>query len=255
MIRERYGYCMSEKKIALVTGASRGIGRSIAIELSKAGNYVVVNYSGSKEAAEETLSIINREGGHGEIYQCNVGDGSQVKEMIDAIVKQHGGIDIIVNNAGITKDNLLLKMTEEDFDQVMDINLKGAFHTSKSSIKYMMKQRSGRIINISSIVGIIGNAGQVNYSASKAALLGLTKSLAREVASRGITVNAIAPGFIETDMTKKLSEKVVDTMLSNIPLKQFGKPEDIAHMAVFLASEKAGYITGQVIEVNGGMNM
>lgn len=246
---------MLKDKIALVTGASRGIGRAIAAELSREGAYVVINYSGNEQAALETLSLITNEGGRGEIVKCNVSEGQQVKEMIDKIVADHGRIDIIVNNAGITKDTLLLKMTEKDFDEVMDVNLKGAFHTSKAAVKQMMKQRCGRIINLSSIVGIIGNAGQINYSASKAGLIGLTKSLAREVASRGITVNAIAPGFIQTEMTDKIPENIAETMQNNIPLKCFGKPEDIAYMAAFLASDKAAYITGQVMEVNGGMNM
>lgn len=246
---------MFQEKIVLVTGASRGIGREIALAFAKEGAYVIVNYSGNEQRAKEVVEEMQAFGGNGEIYQCDVSDGSKVKTMIDSIVEHHKKIDVIVNNAGITRDNLLMKMTEQDFDDVIDINLKGAFHTSKSAIRYMMKQRSGRIINISSIVGVVGNAGQINYSASKAGLLGLTKSLAKEVASRGITVNAVAPGFIETEMTAVLSEAVVEGMMKNIPLKKFGKPEDIANVVLFLASEKADYITGQTIEVNGGMNM
>lgn len=246
---------MFQEKIVLVTGASRGIGKEIALAFAKEGAYVIVNYSGSEQRAKEVVEKMQAVGGNGEIYQCDVSDGTQVKTMIDSIVERHKKIDIIVNNAGITRDNLLMKMTEKDFDDVIDINLKGAFHTSKSAIRYMMKQRSGKIINISSIVGVVGNAGQINYSASKAGLLGLTKSLAKEVASRGITVNAVAPGFIETEMTAVLSETVVEGMMKNIPLKKFGKPEDIANVVLFLASEKADYITGQTIEVNGGMNM
>lgn len=246
---------MFQEKIVLVTGASRGIGKEIALAFAKEGVYVIVNYSGSEQRAKEVVEKMQAVGGNGEIYQCDVSDGTQVKTMIDSIVERHKKIDIIVNNAGITRDNLLMKMTEKDFDDVIDINLKGAFHTAKSAIRYMMKQRSGKIINISSIVGVVGNAGQINYSASKAGLLGLTKSLAKEVASRGITVNAVAPGFIETEMTAVLSEAVVEGMMKNIPLKKFGKPEDIANVVLFLASEKADYITGQTIEVNGGMNM
>lgn len=246
---------MLEGKIALVTGASRGIGRQIAIDFAKEGAYVVVNFSGSESAAKDVLKEIYEKGGQGEVYQCNVGDFEQVKIMMDTIVENHKKIDIIVNNAGITRDNLLLKMSEEDFDEVININLKGAFNTSKSAVRYMMKQRYGKIINISSISGIAGNAGQVNYSASKAGLVGLTKSLAREMATRGITVNVVAPGFIETDMTQKLSEKVAQSILDSIPMKKYGQPEDISNTVVFLASNKADYITGQVIEVNGGMNM
>lgn len=242
-------------KVALVTGASRGIGKEIALLLAKEGAYVIVNYSGSKDRAIEVVETIKANGGNGEIFQCNVADGEAVKLMIDTIVQNHKTIDILVNNAGITKDNLLLKMTEQDFEDVLSINLKGAFHTAKSAIRYMMKQRSGKIINISSIVGVVGNAGQINYSASKAGLLGLTKSLAKEVASRGITVNAVAPGFIETDMTAVLSEIVIENMMKNIPMKKLGKPSDIANAVVFLASDKANYITGQTIEINGGMNM
>lgn len=246
---------MLNGKIALVTGASRGIGKTIALELAKEGAYVIVNYNGSEAAAKDVLSKIESNGGKGEIYQCNVGDFEQVKQMIDTIVSDHKNIDIIVNNAGITRDNLLLKMSEEDFDQVIDTNLKSVFNTSKHAVRYMMKQRSGKIINISSITGIIGNAGQANYCAAKAGINGITKSLAREVASRGITVNAVAPGFIETDMTASLPEAVTKAMLENIPMKKYGQPEDVAHMVAFLASDKANYITGQIMEVNGGMNM
>jgi 3-oxoacyl-(acyl-carrier-protein) reductase len=246
---------MLDGKVALVTGGSRGIGKEIAIELARQGAYVIVNFSGNEDAAKEVVEQINKNGGNGEIYQCNVGNFEAVKDMIDTIVVNHKTIDIIVNNAGITKDNLLLKMTEQDFDEVININLKSVFNTSKHAVRYMMKQRSGKIINISSIVGIIGNAGQVNYGASKAGIIGMTKSLARELATRGITVNAVAPGFIETDMTASLSETVISTMLSNIPMKKFGQPNDIAKTVAFLASDSADYITGQVIQVNGGMNM
>lgn len=246
---------MLNGKVALVTGASRGIGREIAITLAKEGAYVVVNYNGSEAAAKEVLSIIESNGGKGEIYQCNVGNFQDVKEMIDHIVATQQSIDIIVNNAGITKDNLILKMTEEDFDDVININLKSAFNTTKSAFRYMMKQRSGRIINIASIVGIIGNAGQSNYCSAKAGMIGLTKSIARETASRGVTVNAVAPGFIDTDMTKELPQSALDAMKANIPMKKYGTPEDVANAVLFLASDKSSYITGQVIQVNGGMDM
>lgn len=246
---------MLKGKVALVTGASRGIGREIAITLAGQGAYVIVNYCGSENAAQDTLNVIKENGGDGEIAQCDVGDFEKVKEMIDGIVANHKTIDIIVNNAGITKDNLLLKMTEEDFDAVINTNLKSAFNTSKNAIRYMMKQRSGRIINMASIVGITGNAGQINYAAAKAGMIGVTKSLAREIASRGITVNAVAPGFIETDMTKDLPEDTKKAMLAGIPMKRSGQPKDIANAVLFLASEQASYITGQVLQVNGGMDM
>lgn len=246
---------MLKGKVALVTGASRGIGREIAITLAGQGAYVIVNYCGSESAAKDTLNVIKENGGDGEIAQCDVGDFEKVKELIDGIVANHKTIDIIVNNAGITKDNLLLKMTEEDFDAVINTNLKSAFNTSKNAIRYMIKQRSGRIINMASIVGITGNAGQINYAAAKAGMIGVTKSLAREIASRGITVNAVAPGFIETDMTKDLPEEAKKAMLAGIPMKRIGQPKDIANAVLFLASEQASYITGQVLQVNGGMDM
>ena len=246
---------MLKGKVALVTGASRGIGREIAITLAGQGAYVIVNYCGSESAAKDTLNVIKENGGDGEIAQCDVGDFEKVKELIDGIVAYHKTIDIIVNNAGITKDNLLLKMTEEDFDAVINTNLKSAFNTSKNAIRYMIKQRSGRIINMASIVGITGNAGQINYAAAKAGMIGVTKSLAREIASRGITVNAVAPGFIETDMTKDLPEEAKKAMLAGIPMKRIGQPKDIANAVLFLASEQASYITGQVLQVNGGMDM
>lgn len=246
---------MLKGKVAVVTGASRGIGSQIAINLAKEGAYVVINYSGNKEAASKILLTIEELGGQGEIYQCDVSNGEQVKSFIEEIVTRHKSIDILVNNAGITKDNLILKMTGEDFDSVINTNLKGAFNTSKYSAKYMMKQRSGKIINISSIIGIIGNAGQVNYSSAKAGLIGMTKSLAKELAPRGINVNAIAPGFIKTDMTSKLSEDLIKKAVDAIPLKKLGEASDVANMVAFLASEKANYITGQVIQVDGGMGI
>ncbi|ROR27167.1 3-oxoacyl-[acyl-carrier-protein] reductase [Mobilisporobacter senegalensis] len=246
---------MLEGKIALVTGASRGIGRAIAITLANDKATVIVNYQGSKEKAEEVVNEIKENGGSAISYQCNISDFEACKTMISDIEKQFGHIDILVNNAGITRDNLILKMSEEDFDNVIATNLKGSFNCIKHVSKNMLKQRSGRIINMSSVVGVTGNAGQANYSASKAGIIGMTKSLAREFASRGITVNAIAPGFIETEMTDVLSDNVKEQILSGIPLKRMGKVMDIAHTVAFLASENAGYITGQTIGVDGGMGM
>ena len=243
---------MLKNKTAIVTGASRGIGRAIALELAKRGAYVIVNYNGSKEAAEETVRAIEAAGGRGEAYQCDVSDCEACEKLI---CYQKGKIDILVNNAGITRDNLLMRISEEDFDAVLNTNLKGAFHTMRLVSRHMLKQRSGRIINMASVVGVAGNAGQVNYAASKAGIIGMTKSAAKELASRGITVNAVAPGFIETDMTEKLSGKVKEQAVSQIPLGRFGSAEDVAKAVVFLASDDAGYITGQVIHVDGGMVM
>lgn len=242
-------------KIAVVTGASRGIGRAIAIRLAGEGATVVINYNGSKEKAEEVKQEIEGAGGKAAVCQCNVADFDQCQAFIQKVIDEFGRIDILVNNAGITRDGLLMKMSEEDFDQVIETNLKGAFHTIRFAARQMLRQKSGRIINLSSVVGVTGNAGQANYAASKAGVIGLTKSAARELASRGITVNAIAPGFIETDMTSVLSEKVKEGAAAGIPLGAFGKPEDVAAAAAFLASDEAGYITGQVLHVDGGMVM
>ena len=246
---------MLEGKIAVVTGASRGIGRAIAIRLAGEGATVVINYNGSKEKAEEVKQEIEGAGGKAAVCQCNVADFDQCQAFIQKVIDEFERIDILVNNAGITRDGLLMKMSEEDFDQVIETNLKGAFHTIRFASRQMLRQKSGRIINLSSVVGVTGNAGQANYAASKAGVIGLTKSAARELASRGITVNAIAPGFIETDMTSVLSEKVKEGAAAGIPLGAFGKPEDVAAAAAFLASDEAGYITGQVLHGDGGMVM
>lgn len=246
---------MLTDKIALVTGASRGIGAAIAKAFAKEGASVIINYNGSGEKAQAVADEIILNGGKAEIYQCSVADFDACRQMIETLVKKYGRIDILVNNAGITKDGLLMKMSEEDFDSVIDINLKGAFHTIRHMSRYFLKQRSGKIINISSVSGILGNAGQANYSASKAGVIGLTKSTARELASRGIQVNAIAPGFIETDMTDAMQAEAKERMTDAIPLKRIGKPEEIADLAVFLASAKSDYITGQVIAADGGMSI
>ena len=246
---------MLKNKIALITGAGRGIGRSIAIALAKEGAEVVINYNGSEERAKEVKQTIEENGGKASIYKCNVSDFVACEAMIKDIVKEYGHLDILVNNAGITKDGLIMKMKEEDFDSVLNVNLKGTFNTIRHSARQMLKQRSGKIINISSVSGILGNVGQANYAASKAGVIGLTKTMARELGSRGITVNAIAPGFVDTEMTEVLSEEIRENACKQIILGRFGKPEDIANTAVFLASDKADYITGQVISVDGGMNV
>ena len=246
---------MSEKKIAVVTGGARGIGKAIALELAKAGNLVVINYNGSEEKARETKAEIEAAGGQADILQCNVADFDACEAFFKAVAEKYGRVDILVNNAGVTKDGLLMKMSEEDFSRVVDINLKGTFNCIRHVSRMMLKQRSGRIISLSSVVGLRGNAGQANYAASKAGIIGLTKSAAKELASRGITVNAIAPGFVETDMTSAMNEQVIEKSIEMIPLKRIGKAEEIAYMAAFLASEKADYITGQVFAVDGGMTI
>ncbi|MBS6196660.1 MAG: 3-oxoacyl-[acyl-carrier-protein] reductase [Clostridiales bacterium] len=244
-----------DKKVALVTGASRGIGRQVALTLARDGAFVIVNYNGSQERAMEVVNTIKENGGDAAAYRCNVSDFTMTEEMVKDLIKTYGHVDILVNNAGITRDNLIMKMSEEDFDKVIETNLKGCFNTIRHLTRQMLKQRSGKIINIASVSGVLGNAGQANYAASKAGIIGLTKTMARELASRGINVNAIAPGFIRTEMTDVLSDAVKETVTAQIPLKKFGKTEDIAEMAAFLASEKADYITGQVINVDGGMAM
>ena len=244
---------MTGKRVALVTGASRGIGRAIALRLAAEGCYVVINYNGSKEKAEEVQQEILQAGGQAHIYQCNVADFQACGEMFKDTISKMGHLDILVNNAGITKDGLLMGMSEEDFSKVVDTNLKGTFYCIRHAARTMIKQKKGRIINLSSIVGISGNAGQANYAASKAGVIGLTKSAAKELASRGITVNAIAPGFICTDMTQVLPEQVKEKIWAQIPMGGFGDPQDVAAAAAFFASEEAGYITGQVLCVDGGM--
>lgn len=240
-------------KNALVTGAGRGIGKAIALELAAKGAFVIVNYNGSKEAAEQTVAEIKAAGGDAVAYQCSVSDYEACGAMITALIKEYAHIDILVNNAGITRDGLLMKMSEEDFDAVINTNLKGCFNTIRHMSRYFLKQRAGKIINISSVSGIFGNAGQANYSASKAGVIGLTKAVARELASRGINVNAVAPGFVETDMTDALSDSVKENLKSQIPLGKIGHPQDIAKAVAFLASPDADYITGQVLSVDGGM--
>jgi 3-oxoacyl-[acyl-carrier protein] reductase len=242
-------------KIAVVTGASRGIGRQIALTLAEKGATVIVNYNGSAAKAEEVVSEIQAAGGQAEAVQCNVSDFEKAAELMNYVVKKYSRVDILVNNAGITRDNLLMKMSEEDFDAVINTNLKGAFNCIRHISRQMLKQRSGRIINIASVSGVLGNAGQANYSASKAGVIGMTKAVARELASRGITANAIAPGFVDTEMTQVLADNVKEAAVEQIPMKRFGSTKDIANTVAFLASEEAGYITGQVICVDGGMAM
>ncbi len=263
---------MLNGKVALVTGASRGIGAEIAKTLAKEGAFVIVNYNGSKERAEAVVAEIQTEvaktdlwdvaeqksiknPGGAAAYQCNVSDYEACGAMVQDLIATYGHIDILVNNAGITKDGLLMKMSEDDFDAVINTNLKGTFNTVRHMSRYFLKQRAGRIINISSVSGVMGNAGQANYSASKAGVIGLTKSVARELASRGITCNAVAPGFIDTEMTDAMPESAKEQVKAQIPLQRTGSTSDIAETVAFLASDKAGYITGQVISVDGGMHI
>jgi 3-oxoacyl-[acyl-carrier protein] reductase len=242
-------------KVALVTGAGKGIGRAIALKLAQHGASIVINYRSSAKEAEEVIEEIRNSGGKAEMVQGDVSNFEDADKVIKFAVLNFGRLDILVNNAGITKDTLLLRMKEEDFSKVLDVNLKGVFNCTKHASAVMLKQKSGRIINISSVVGLMGNAGQSNYAAAKAGILGFTKSIAKELGTRGITVNAIAPGFITTDMTEVLSDKVKEKLIENVPLKRLGSPEDVANLAAFLASDNASYITGQVINVDGGMVM
>ncbi len=242
-------------KVALVTGAGRGIGKAIAEALSEQGATVLVNYNGSREQALEVVERIKKKNGRAEAVGCDVSDFAACGKMVEELIGRYGRVDILVNNAGITRDNLILRMTEEEYDKVLDTNLKGAFNTIRHLSRYFLKQRSGKIVNITSVSGVMGNAGQSNYSASKAGLIGLTKSVARELAGKGICVNAIAPGYIATDMTEALPEKARQALLQRIPMEKAGQPEDIARAAVFLSGSGSDYITGQVLCVDGGMAM
>jgi 3-oxoacyl-[acyl-carrier protein] reductase len=239
----------------LVTGASRGIGRAVAVALAKAGAKVAVNFAGNETAAKETESLIKEQGRECLLVKGDVSDSAIVEAMFAKITAEWGTLDILVNNAGITRDGLLARMKDEDFAKVLDTNLNGVFYCSRAAAKIMMKKRSGRIVNMSSVVGLTGNAGQTNYAAAKAGVIGFSKSAAKELASRGITVNMVAPGFIGTDMTAVLSDKVKDAMTETIPMKRVGTPEDVAAAVLFLVSDEASYITGQVINVDGGMVM
>ncbi|WP_301108937.1 3-oxoacyl-[acyl-carrier-protein] reductase [Sporosarcina sp.] len=242
-------------KTAVVTGASRGIGRTIALRLASEGAKVVVNYSGSQAKAEAVAEEIRAAGGEALVFQANVSDSDQVKEMMDETIKQFGSIDFLINNAGITRDNLLMRMKEDEWDDVLSINLKGVFLCTKAVARQMMRQRSGRIVNLASVVGIAGNAGQANYVAAKAGVIGLTKTTAKELAARNILVNAVAPGFITTDMTDELGDEMKEQLLSTIPLGRLGSADDVAGTVAFLLSDEAKYITGQTINVDGGMVM
>ena len=244
-----------EGKTALVTGASRGIGRAIALRLAAEGADVAVNFAGSSAKAEEVKEAIIKMGRKAVAIQADVKDVSSVASMVEEVKKTFGRIDILVNNAGVTRDGLLMRMKDEDWETVIDTNLRGVFQCTKAVSKIMMKQRYGRIVNMASVVGLVGNAGQANYAASKAGVIGFSKSVARELASRGITVNMVAPGCIDTDMTAVLPDKVREAMLADIPLARVGKPEDVASAVAFLVSDEAAYITGQVINVDGGMVM
>lgn len=246
---------MLKDKVAIVTGGTRGIGRAIALKLADKGVNIVINYRNSDKEAEELKAILEEKGVKVLTVKCDISNFEDSKNLMNKCKEVFGKIDILVNNAGITKDTLIMRMKEEDFNSVIDVNLKGTFNCAKHASAIMLKQRFGKIINMTSVVGIAGNAGQVNYAASKAGVIGLTKSLAKELGSRGITVNAVAPGFINTDMTASLSEKVKEEASKNIPLKRLGDPEDVANLVGFLASDAANYITGQVINVDGGMVM
>jgi 3-oxoacyl-[acyl-carrier protein] reductase len=246
---------LSDQRIIVVTGASRGIGRAIAVQMAGPKYHVIINYNSSPEAARQTVAMVESRGGTSTAMQFSVADPGAVKTAFKQILDTHGRVDVLVNNAGIAKDNLLALMNPTEWDQVMDTNLKGAFLCSQAVIKAMIRRRCGRIVNVTSVVGVTGNAGQCNYSAAKAGIIGLTRSLAREIISRNITVNAVAPGFIETDMTLAIPKKSREALLAQIPAARYGTPEEVAAAVAFLASDEAGYITGQVIHVNGGMFM
>ena len=242
-------------KVALVTGASRGIGRAIAVKLASEGAKVAVNYAGNTAKAEEVKAEIEKNGGEAVLVQADISDSKAVDAMIEKVTEAFGSIDILVNNAGITRDGLLMRMKEEDFDAVINTNLKGVFYCTKAVSKLMMKKRSGRIVNMASVVGLMGNAGQANYAAAKAGVIGFSKSAAKELAARGIRVNVVAPGFIATDMTAAMTDKAKEATLAGIPMKRMGEPEDVANAVLFLVSDYASYITGQTVNVDGGMVM
>ncbi len=246
---------MLKDKVALVTGGSRGIGRAIVLSFAREGAKVLINYKGNEKAAIETLEEVKKIGGEGEVFKADVGIEEEVDKMFNFVLEKWGRLDILVNNAGITRDNLLIRMKNEEWDQVINTNLKGVFYCTRSALKIMLKQRYGRIINISSVIGLRGNIGQANYAAAKAGIIGFTKAVAKEVASRGITVNAVAPGFILTDMTEVLSEEMKKKALEEIPMGRFGDPEDVASAVKFLASDEAGYITGVVLSIDGGLSI
>lgn len=246
---------MLANKSALVTGASRGIGRAIALKLAEKGAKVAVNFAGNEERANEVVQTIVDNGGEAIAIQANVSQFEEVQSMVKTVISTFGSLDILVNNAGITKDNLIMRLKEDEWDEVLNVNLKGVFHCTKAVTRQMMRQRQGRIINISSIVGVSGNPGQANYVAAKAGVIGLTKTTAKELASRNITVNAIAPGFIETDMTDELDDAIKEEMLKQIPLASFGQPEDVANVVAFVASDESAYMTGQTLHIDGGMVM
>ena len=245
----------AERQVVIVTGASRGIGRAIAVRFGQEGAAVFVNYKGNEEAARETADAVNAAGGTATLVQGDVSQRDDAERVIETAIQQHGKIDVLVNNAGITRDQLLMRMTDDDWDAVLDTNLKGAFYTTRAALRPMLRKRTGRIINLSSVVGLAGNAGQGNYAAAKAGIIGFTKSIAREVASRNITVNAVAPGYITTDMTDAIPENMKGKLLEQIPLGRLGAPEDVAGVVAFLASPAAAYMTGNVLRVDGGMVM